>query len=422
MPKKYCHFAFVALVFLLTACASQPALMPTPNLHASGSYKSDNVPESLRTPAMKILYLTDRAQESSENGELQYGAGRSGSLAYGVSDVNFRNPILSWNELVNSSNQSKRKNKLKYAKNVYTETGRFPTSPYKFVRTESGMQIAAQVAKEKEFHTQEIRSKIRQQLKNTHLKDVVVFVHGYNNTLDDAIFTTAGLWHFLDRQGVPIAYSWPAAKGGLTGYFTDRESGEFTVFHLKEFFRILFATPEIENIHVVAHSRGTDVVTSTLRELLIENRAAGENVKQKFKIANLILAAPDLDFGIITQRLMTEQFALAFDQITIYTSQGDSALGFSQKLMSGLRFGRLLSGDVNENEKNIFTAAGNVQLINVPKSKGFIGHDYFKSNPAVSSDIIQLVKYKARPGTTLRPLESFGDNFWGLDKNYLQSP
>ena len=33
--------------------------------------------------------------------------------------------------------------------------------------------------------------------------------------------------------------------------------------------------PEIENIHIVSHSLGTDVSTTALRELVIENRAAG---------------------------------------------------------------------------------------------------------------------------------------------------
>ena len=75
--------------------------------------------------------------------------------------------------------------------------------------------------------------------------------------------------------------------------------------------------PEIEKIHIVAHSRGSDVTTTALRELMLESRAKGNNVKEEFRIANLIMAAPDLDFGVMTQRLMAEKFGTAIGRITI---------------------------------------------------------------------------------------------------------
>jgi esterase/lipase superfamily enzyme len=233
------------------------------------------------------------------------------------------------------------------------------------------------------------------------------------------VFTLAGIWHFLKRQGVPLVYSWPAAATGINAYFADKESGEFTIFHLKETLRTLFKNPEIENIHIIAHSRGTDVVTTTLRELIIENRASGGNPRQDMRIENLILAAPDLVCGIIKQRLMAEQFGPAFGKITIYTSQDDSALGISQWLTNSLSFGRLNTKDININEENIFNSVGNVSLIKVPKSGSFIGHDYFHSNPAVSSDLINLILHKVAPGSDKRPLKNIENNFWQLDSDYL---
>ena len=100
--------------------------------------------------------------------------------------------------------------------------------------------------------------------------------YGYNNTFEDGTFVIAELWHFLGRQGVPILYTWPAGFFcRLRGYNHDRESGEFTVFHLKQFLRIVASTPGLEQLHLVAHSRGTDVLTTALRELFIETWAAG---------------------------------------------------------------------------------------------------------------------------------------------------
>ena len=45
------------------------------------------------------------------------------------------------------------------------------------------------------------------------------------DSFEDAIFRIAELWHFLGREGVPIAYTWPAGHPGLLrGYNYDRES------------------------------------------------------------------------------------------------------------------------------------------------------------------------------------------------------
>ena len=100
----------------------------------------------------------------------------------------------------------------------------------------------------------------------------IIFVHGYNNDFTDSVRTIGNLWHFMGRQGVPIAYTWPAGAGGLAGYTTDRESCEFTIFHLKTFLEDLAADPEIEKIHILAHSRGTDVSVTAVRELAIAAR------------------------------------------------------------------------------------------------------------------------------------------------------
>ena len=41
--------------------------------------------------------------------------------------------------------------------------------------------------------------------------------------------------------------------------------------------------PELEGIDIVAHSRGTDVVTTALRELELELRGSGSHVTDAFK-------------------------------------------------------------------------------------------------------------------------------------------
>ncbi len=114
----------------------------------------------------------------------------------------------------------------------------------------------------------------------------------------------AVFFHLFDRRGVPIVYSWPSGHPGLLrGYSYDRESGLFTVFHLKQLLRALMAMDDVEKIHVVAHSRGTAVITDALREPIIELEAAGLNTREEMRLANLVLLAADLDVELMEQRL-----------------------------------------------------------------------------------------------------------------------
>jgi esterase/lipase superfamily enzyme len=159
-------------------------------------------------------------------------------------------------------------------------------------------------------------------------------------------------------------------------------------------------------------------MTTALRELVIESRAAGRNPREELRIANLVLAAPDLDFDIVRQRLIAEKFGPAIGQITIYTNQEDSALDLSESLMSGTRFGRLDSEDLGEAESQIFSQVTNVNIINVEGESSFLGHSYFRENPGVSSDIAILIRDGSKPGDPKRPLVHRVLNFWDLPPGY----
>jgi hypothetical protein len=49
-------------------------------------------------------------------------------------------------------------------------------------------------------------------------KEAFVFVHGYNESFEDAAIRTAQLAYDFGFKGAPIFYSWPS-EGRLLGYF-----------------------------------------------------------------------------------------------------------------------------------------------------------------------------------------------------------
>src|SRR4030095_15030046 len=111
------------------------------------------------------------------------------------------------------------------------------------------------------------------------------------NDFADAVCVSTELWHFLGRQGVPICYTWPAGRAlSSKGYVHDQESGEFTVFHFKQFLRALGQCPSIEKVHILAHSRGAAVVATALHELHIEHTYAPISAREALKLGNVVVA------------------------------------------------------------------------------------------------------------------------------------
>lgn len=410
---------FLLLSLLMhVACSTSHPLVNTPNLYThSAGYPSDNIPPDLKMPTQVIYFLTDRRQKTSPDGTLSYGTKRSASMAFGAATIAFgRN--LTWEELNRASSTAKRDQDILLSLVSLKEIVRFPETPLPFSVQDGVITVLPEAQEEHQNATLTVRSILQKRLDKTQGKDIILYIHGFNNDFKAAALSMANIWHFTGRMGVPIFYTWPAASGGLFGYFVDREAGEFSIFHVKEVLRILASIPNVDRIHIIAHSRGADIMTTALRELIIEARAAGEIPRETLKIENLILAAPDLDFGIVRQRLIAEKFGPAFGQITVYMNQDDAALGLSQYLMSGFRFGKLAAKDLGENDRRIFEGVKNVNFINVEGVKGFLGHGYYIEHPGVLSDIAIIIRNRLKPGDPGRPLIYDRINFWTLPEDY----
>jgi esterase/lipase superfamily enzyme len=400
----------------LSACSPVRVLAPTPNIFANGAYPQSEISQGYRTAEAPIFFITDR-NATHQGGALSYGNERSSSMAFGASTVAFGND-QSWQTLSAASGQRTRAKKLPLNIVENKEILRFEPTPTRF-RVVNGKPVKlSEAVVSYNRKRAAFQDEIREQMRIAGKNEVIIFVHGFNNSFEDGVFSLSDIWHFSGRNGVPIAYSWPAGAGGLFGYFKDRESGEFTVFHMKELLTQLSEIPELRKIHIVAHSRGTDVTTTALRELIIAVRSQGKNPKTVLKIENLIMAAPDLDFSVVRQRLIAEGFGASVGQITVYMNRGDTALGISQRLMAGQRLGKLTSGDLKPAEREIFEEVKTVNFINVEGVRGLTGHAYYRTNRNVLSDIATIIRQSAVPGSPSRPLDRIDGNFWNMPSEY----
>ena len=414
------------LLLLLAGCSSTSRpLMPTPSIYLQQQAPLFGaLPEEAKSARLNLLYFTDRARLDDLTGTPLYGYGRSSSAAFGSVEVVAGND-LDWNRVVASSlDGSRRKKDVTLSIGTTEELGRFPETPLGVALNENGVvetdpEILAAVEESEALLLGEIDRRLELTAKN----EIFIFIHGYANDFSEGAFKLAELWHFLGREGVPLLFSWPAGRGGPTGYPYDIESGNFCLFHLKELLRLLARHEEVEAIHIVAHSRGTDVATNALRELVIETQAAGHDPRARLKVRNLVLAAPDLDMSVVEQRLIAEKTGLGIERVTIYTSQRDKAIRLSEKLRSGLRrLGRVGAADLPEERADdmlIWQRVTNIDFVDFEGTADRHGHSYFLSNPNASSDLVMLLRFGYAPGEENgRPLEYLGAGFWRIPDDY----
>ncbi len=267
-----------------------------------------------------------------------------------------------------------------------------------------------------------MRHELSQRLKHTPTKEVFLYIHGYNSSFEDSTYTIAELWHFFGRQGVPIAYSWPAGGAGLLrGYSYDSASSEFTVYHLKQVIRLIASCPDVQKINIIAHSRGTDATINALRELHMEISGSGHQTGEVLKLGTVVLAAPDVDVDVVIQKFTTVRLGQVPDRFAMYICGNDKALSVASWLFDGIaRLGKLQATVFTQEELEALRKSKRLQIIDARVSDaGLLGHDYFQSNPAVSSDLVLLMRYKLPPGAQYgRPLRIDKNGFWVIDDKY----
>lgn len=412
------------IVLLLAGCSTTGRpLMPTPNLYVDSDLKPfADVPPALQSNKVDLLYLTDREPETDEKGDLRYGYGRSRSLAFGSAVVQVGED-MTWLELVQMSESQTRSRQIELSMSSITEIGRYPGTPGPFtIAGDRAIEDPDDLAKRQEV-ADAFRRELRRRLELTSRKEVYIYIHGYNNDFEDAAFAAAELWHFAGHEGVQIFYTWPAGAPGPSGYIYDRESGEFTVNHLKSAIGHISSWPEVERIHVVAHSRGTDVALSALRELFIEAWGGDRNPREEFRIANVVLAAPDLDIDVVDQRIIAEHLIAGLGRLTVYSSPDDKAIGIAESLFESPRgrLGRLEREQMSELINPVLASherTRKASFIQFSGKSDELGHSYFRTNPAVASDLILLLRYDYPPGSPQRPLVDEGLGFWRIPEGY----
>jgi len=125
-------------------------------------------------------------------------------------------------------------------------------------------------------------------LRTVPQRQVLVFIHGFNNRFDDAVFRFAQIVHDSNARVVPVLFTWPS-RGSVLAYGYDRESTAYSRNALENVLKAFARDPAVGEISILAHSMGNSLALETLRQMAIRDGRVAP------KIRNVLLAAPDVD-------------------------------------------------------------------------------------------------------------------------------
>ena len=275
---------------------------------------------------------------------------------------------------------------------------------------------------------------------NAKAKDVFVFVHGFNVTMEHAVARAAQMAEDMPFHGVVVAFSWPSVGRG-NAYLTDEVQAERFFWSLAELLANLRSHLSADTrLHLLAHSMGNRVTLRALNALVgavgptgqsvdpfvaaqlsrftneqyvdhreqlavlgspdaARNAGLGglkeittrfpqwgtwaENRLSRRPLASLILAAPDVDareFDVLVGNIRH-----VAGRMTLYASDSDYALEASRKVHGGA----FRAGD-----SRVRSSVEGLQTVRVSgvSANDPLGHSYYGSNPVILTQLAQLLR------------------------------
>ena len=306
--------------------------------------------EKNKDTIVDILYGTDRKRNPKKVKWEKYYTGERGKLKYGVAQVSIpKTHVL----------------------------GKMERPKHWWQRETIGKHVM--ITKLEDIDKKEFLEFLKRKLAYVKERDILIFIHGFNVTFASAIRRTAQISYDLKFKGVPMAYSWPS-RGKVSEYMYDEASVQYAVPHLVAFLKSVIDKRGDANIHIIAHSMGTRLLTNALKEISFV-------YPEKHVFKNIILAAPDIDSDVFKESLFP-YVRKTTDKITLYASSDDKALQASGALHGGTRIGQ--SGD------NIFVFEGLDTIDASGIDTSMLGHSYFAEKDILIKDLKEVV-HKSLP-------------------------
>jgi esterase/lipase superfamily enzyme len=216
----------------------------------------------------------------------------------------------------------------------------------------------------------ELQTEIARAIGTARAKEILIFLHGYNVTFEQAARRAGQIAYDLAFGGVVLLFSWPSL-GVVPGYGGDAERAADSGLFLARFLKSLEGGPWTK-VHLLAHSMGNRVMLNGLAEVPDANLTFGETA---------FIAA---DVGIEQFEQKFPKFQQSIARATLYVSRHDRALALSRELHKLNRIGFV------DLEPYICRGLETIDASLVDTS--LLGHSYFGDDRNVLMDIGGLLQ------------------------------
>ncbi len=351
-------------------------LMPAPAKYLDEESNAFAVnPSSPPDPQIALFYATNRLPIGSRDDRL-YAVIPGRDLHTGVATIRIGEEGTTWDK-------------------IYAWSTRASDDPRPFLNLESLNEHAT--IESGEPLTPEAKAwfaQINESLERSRDKDIIVYVHGANTTVERAAGQAAQLHHFTGRNSIVVLFVWPTAENFLR-YSRDMVTAFGAAPHLAEMIELLAENTDAKKIDVITYSAGATVGSDGLAMV-------GRDAKQPGAIAprlgEVYHAAPDADFRDFVDDM--RDYADQAQRVTVAVNLGDSALRLSQVINRASRAGRPDMRELTpEATRWLLDATTNyglevlrVRPENIPGLSNW-SHTFWYEDPWVSSDVLITLLY-----------------------------
>ena len=260
--------------------------------------------------------------------------------------------------------------------------------------------------------------------------DVLVYVHGFNVSWQDAVGSALALQCMLNKEGVGdpeqkcavVLFSWPSDGKALplVSYKSDRSDAQGSgyafgraLLKVRDFLAALRdktrdgSPPCGQDVHLLCHSMGNWVLQNALAR--IAQFTTGPALPRLFE--HIFLCAPDVDDNVLEPEQPMDRLHELARSVTVYHNRGDLAMHVSDYTKGNPdRLGMLGAAHPNLLHNKVH------QVDCSPIVGGVVEHSYYMSG-VVNGDILLSIDGEPQDAASRRRRRSPTQaNVWVMDR------
>ena len=257
-------------------------------------------------------------------------------------------------------------------------------------------------------------------------KEIIVYVHGANNTFYRSSSQAAQFSYFTLKRSVVVLFSWPSA-GSLTRYSTDVKNSAQSYEVFVRLINLLTRYTDARRINILSYSAGARIVSPGLDLLATQQQVSSDEPRKKLNLGIVYYASPDEEQTVFYNHL-ANYLDLA-DDVTVSVNFHDSVLAYAETYSGVARAGMSDPSQISEAEvKEIIKKLDrpNIHVIDVDGSKipGLARgeHGSWYNHPWVNTDVIlQFLYHASSPadrGLVLKDPGRYWKKYWIYPEDY----